>query len=392
MEVKQIYSLMNDVTTELLGKSDLVKEDLSNIVDVGTEIFNASSIDSYVKSLVNRIGKTVFVNRVYSGSAPSMLFDSWEFGSVLQKINAELPTATENDTWNLTNGQSYDTNVFYKPNISAKFFNKSVTFEVAMSFTERQVKQSFISVSELNAFLSMIENAVQNSMTVKVDSLIMRTINNMIIETVWDCFKSGDTKSATLQELNSVTDIKAVNLLKLYNDKFGESLSVENALSNSDFIKFAVFTINLYKDRLTKMSTLFNVGKKERFTPLADLRLLTLSEFASAVNSYLLADTKNVNYTLLPQSENVAYFQASGLNYNFADTSKIIAKSASGHDVTVTGVLACMYDRNAMGVCNTDRRVTTNYNAKAEFYTNYYKFDSSYFNDLNENFVVFFVA
>lgn len=392
MEVKQIYSLMNDVTTELLGKSDLVKEDLSNIVDVGTEIFNSSSIDSYVKSLVNRIGKTVFVNRVYSGSAPSMLFDSWEFGSVLQKINAELPTATENDTWNLTNGQSYDTNVFYKPNISAKFFNKSVTFEVAMSFTERQVKQSFISVSELNAFLSMIENAVQNSMTVKVDSLIMRTINNMIIETVWDCFKSGDTKSATLQELNTVTDIKAVNLLKLYNDKFAESLSVENALSNSDFIKFAVFTINLYKDRLTKMSTLFNVGKKERFTPLADLRLLTLSEFASAVNSYLLADTKNVNYTLLPQSENVAYFQASGLNYNFADTSKIIAKSASGHDVTVTGVLACMYDRNAMGVCNTDRRVTTNYNAKAEFYTNYYKFDSSYFNDLNENFVVFFVA
>ena len=73
MKVEQIYSLMNTVTGEILGKGDIVKEDLSNVVDVGTEIFNQSSVDNYVKSLVNHIGKVIFVNRPYAGNAPSVL-------------------------------------------------------------------------------------------------------------------------------------------------------------------------------------------------------------------------------------------------------------------------------------------------------------------------------
>ena len=57
----------------------------------------------------------------------------------------------------------------------------------------------------------------------------------------------------------------------------------------------------------------------------------------------------------------------------------------------MNGIMAVMFDRNALGVCNMDRRVTTNYNPKAEFYNNFYKFECSYFNDLDENFIVFFI-
>ena len=32
------------------------------------------------------------------------------------------------------------------------------------------------------------------------------------------------------------------------------------------------------------------------------------------------------------------------------------------------------------------------YNPKAEFFTNWYKVDTGYWNDLNENFVVFYAA
>lgn len=173
MEVKQIFELVNGITGEVTGKTDLVKEDLSNIVDVGKELFTASDVDNYVKSLVNRIGKTIFVNRKYSGKVPSVVMDSWEFGSVLQKINADLPQATENESWELVNGTSYDPNIFYKPTVSAKFFNSKVTFEIPLSFTEKQVKESFNSASELNAFISMLYNAVEKSMTVKIDSLLM---------------------------------------------------------------------------------------------------------------------------------------------------------------------------------------------------------------------------
>ena len=123
MEVKQIYALVRDVTKEVLGTTEVVKEDLSNLVDVGNEVFNANKVDNYVKSLVNHIGRVIFVDRAYSGSVPSVLMDAWEFGSVLEKISCDLPTATENPTWDLTNGETYNPNVFYKPSVSVKFYD-----------------------------------------------------------------------------------------------------------------------------------------------------------------------------------------------------------------------------------------------------------------------------
>lgn len=392
MKVNQIYELMNGVTGEILGKTELIKEDLSNVVDVGTEIFNGTDVDNYVKSLVNHIGKVVFVNRPYSGNVPSVIMDSWEFGSVLEKIQADIPQAQENDSWNLTDGVSYDTNVFYKPSVSAKFFNKKVTFEVAMSFTELQVKESFSSANQLNGFLSMLYNSVEKSMTVKIDSLVMRTINNMIGETIYhDLY---DSTEKVVKYTN--TGVKAVNLLKMFNTKFAKELTQEQAITDSEFLKFASYTMQLYVDRLSKMSALFNVGGKERFTPNEMLKIVLLSEFKASAISYLQADTYNDELVALPNAETVPYWQGSGLDYNFTDTSKInVALSKEGttvREIETSGIIGVMFDRDSLGVTNLDRRVTTNYNAKAEFYNNYYKFDSGYFNDLNENFIVFFMA
>lgn len=382
MQVKQIYELVNGVTTEILGKSDLVQEDLTNIVDVGKELFDITSVDNYVKKLVNHIGKVIFVNRKYVGGAPSVLMDSWEFGSILEKISADLPTANENESYNLVDGQSYDDNVFYQPKVTAKFFNSKVTFEIPLSFTERQVKESFSSANQLNGFLSMLYNSVENALTVKIDSLIMRTITNAIGETLQSDLAGDYTKSG----------VKAVNLLKLYNDTFADDLTVNNCLISPDFIRFASNTISKYKDRLSKISTLFNVGQKERFTSADYLHIILLSDFASATKVYLESTVYNNELVALPRYETIPYWQGSGQNYSFEDISKINVKTSSGIEVACGGILGVMFDRDAIGVCNTDRRVTTNYNAKAEFFTNYYKFDASYYNDLNENFVVFFVG
>ena len=391
MTVKQIYTLMNTVTSEILGKSDVVKEDLSNVVDVGKELFSNTDVDNYVKSLVNHIGKVIFVNRPYTGNVPSMMMDSWEFGSVLEKIQADIPQATENKSWELTDGQSYDPNVFYKPTVSVKFFNSRVTFEVPMSFTEKQVKDSFSNAAQLNGFLSMLYTAVDKSMTVKVDSLVMRTIDNMIAHTLHAEFPAVNDGN-----YSAVSGTKAVNLLKLYNAKYNKTLTAEQAVTDPDFIRYASYIMGVYADRMGKLSTLFNVGKKERFTPSDMLKVVMLSDFEKAASTYLYADTWHNENVKLPTAETVPYWQGSGQDYSFADTSKIhvsITDGSSGTvDVSAAGILAIMYDRDAMGVCNTDRRVTTQYNAKAEFFNNFYKFDASYFNDLNENFVVFFVA
>lgn len=383
MKVEQIYTLVNDITSEITGKTDLVKEDLTNTVDVGKELFTVSDVDNYVKSLVNRIGKTIFVNRKYSGKVPSVVMDSWEFGSVLQKISADLPQATENESWELENNTSYDPNIFYKPSVSAKFYNSKVTFEVPLSFTERQVKESFNSASELNAFISMLYNAVEKSMTVKIDSLVMRTINNMIAHTY-----NGDS-----------TGVRAVNLLTAYNTAMGLSgvnvLTANKAITDKEFLRFASMQMALYADRLGTMSTLFNGGSKERFTPKDLLHIVLLSDFAEGAKIYLESDTFNKELVKLPTAETVPYWQGSGKSFAFADVSKInvqIMDGSTKKDVSIGGILGVMFDRDSLGVCNLDRRVTTNYNPKAEFFSNWYKFDCGYFNDLNENFVFFYVA
>ena len=388
MDIKQVFQVVNNATSQALGKEGILKEDLSNVVDVGNEVINAEAVDNYVKSLVNHIGRVVFDNRAYSTSIPSVMMDSWEFGSVLEKITADIPVAHENDTWALEDGKEYKQDTFYQPSVSAKFFNSKTTFEVPVSFTELQVKQSFSNAEQLNGFISMIENAVAKSLTIKLDALIMRTVNNMTAETLVADLE--DAKGA----LNlAQTGKKAINLLALYNAQAETAITKEKALRTPEFIRFASYLINLYADRVTKISTVFNVGGKERFTPVEDLNVVLLSDFASASKVYLESDTYNNDLVKLPNAETVPYWQGSGQGYALEDVSKISVKtSAEGKHVTTDGILGVMFDKFALGVTNLDQRVTTHYNAKAEFYNNFYKSDAGFFNDLNENFLVFFIA
>lgn len=384
MEISQIYQIVNQTTHEVIGDSAVVAEDLGNIVDIGTAVFDANAFDAYVRTLVNHIGRVIFVNRPYRGSAPSVLMDAWEYGSVVEKIHSEMPEAVENESWELKDGTSYDPHIFHRPKAEAKFFNKMTTFEIDASITEMQVKQSFSSATQLNAFISMIFNEIEKALTVRTDALIMRTINNMIAETIYDAFSGG--------AITGVGNARAVNLLARYNAQFGENLTAQQALLTPAFIRYAAYQIALYTDRLTRMSTLFNVGGKQRFTPKDLQHIVMLSEFASAADIYLQSDTFHDEYTRLVNAERVPFWQGSGTDYGFASTGAINVTTASGNQQEVTGVLATIFDRDALGVMNNNQRVTTQYNAKAEFTNYFYKKDARYFNDLNENMVVFYIA
>ena len=389
MKVEQVYEIVNGLTKEYIGEEAVVNEDLSNIVDIGSETINLDNLDRYVRSLIDQIGKIIFVNRPYSGATPSLYMDGWEYGAILEKVTYDnLPEAEENDTWELEDGRSYDPNIFYKPQVSAKFFSKKVTFDIPMSFAERQVKTAFQSATQLNSFFSMIHTAIGNSMTVKIDSLGMRALNYMIGLTI----HGGNSN-------------RAVNLLTLYNAQAPTPLTAATAIYSPDFIRFATYIMGLYTNRLTKLSVLFNEGGKDRFTPPDRRHIILLSEFAEAAKTYLQSDTYHDNLVRLPKGDEVPYWQGSGLSYGFSSTSKIDVQvyvdeidQQTGDTVrrkvtvTQTGILGVMFDRYAVGVANLDRRVTANYNGRAEFFNNWYKFDAGYFNDPDENFVVFYVA
>lgn len=387
MKIEQIYAITNEVAKEVTGEEALVQEDLSNIVQVGTTIQNIDGWQNkFVQALVDRIGRTIFVNRPYSGSAPSVMMDAWEYGSILMKIASDLPEATTNESWELTDGASYDPFVYKANPAEAKFYDGLVTFELDKTIIDKQLKSSFADATQLNAFISMIFNEVDKAMTIRNDALVMRTINSLIGDTFYDFNSSGVYTSSS--------GTRCVNLLYLYNQKYGTSLSAAAALSTPDFLRFASYIMSLYVDRLAKMSVLFNIGGKHRFTPPDMLHTVLLSEFKEAAGVYLYdaANQFNSDYIKLPKAETVTFWQGSGTGYSFADTGKVYVTTGSNHAIEATGVLGVMFDRDALGVCNQNSRVQTQYNPKAEFTNYFYKRDARYFTDSNENFVVFFAA
>lgn len=392
MEVKQIATLVNTISREVFGETGIQTEDLSNLVDLGNAFnsLTSSAYDNYVRTLIDHIGKVVFVNRPYDGGAPSVLMDSWQYGSIVEKIKGDIPEAQENQSWNLQDGYVYEQDTFHKPTASAKFFDDKVTFEIPMSFAERQCRSAFDAMSQLNAFFSMLETNIYNGMTVKLDSLVMRLINTAIANVINSEFANGSGYAAS-------SGVKAVNLLYLYNQQHSgnEITSLSKAMTTPEFIRFAAYTMSIYQSRLRKISTLFNIGGQKRFTPSDRLHFIMLDDFAKAANVYNQSDTFHEQFTRLPNAETIPYWQGSGTSYALSDITNVkatVKTDSSTASINVSGVLGVMFDRDALGVCNMDRRVTTHYNARAEFFNNWYKSDAHYFLDTDENIVVFYAA
>lgn len=387
MRVAQAYQFVNQVMSEILGEENVVQEDLSNIVELGTRLEDAMGVENFIRQMNDVIGRDIFVNRVYSGRMPSILRDAWEYGSITRKTRMNLLDATENETWSLEDGEVYEQDQFYKANVSIKYFNNRLTFEIPMSIAERQAKSAFKSATDMTAFIGMIYTAIENSMTVQIDGLIQRAVNNAICETIYDEYEGGD--------LTAKSGVRAINLLYLYNEIADQDDQISDpklALTDGKFLRYASMTIMNYVDRIKNMSKLFNAEGNDTFTPADRLHLTMLSEFRNAADVYLQADTWHNEMTKLPASDTVPYWQGSGTDFEFSNTSKIDVKTKSGHDVSVTGVLGIMFDRDAVGVSNLDRRTRVHVNDKAEFVNSWYKADMGLWNDLGENFVVFFIA
>ena len=376
MEMKQIAPMLNEqILPEVLGESVIVNEDLSNISDVGTAIFDANAVEPFSNALVNQIGRMVYVNRQYEGGVPGVLMDSWLWGSVMAKVSVDLPDVELNESYELSSGASYDPNVFYGSNVLQRFWNKRVTAEIPKSFTEIQLRQSLNGPEQFMGFTSMLYTSVDNALTICIDELIMRTINGSMAE--------------------AINASHRVDLLAKYNTVKGTSLTPDAAVITEDFLKFCSYQIALYAKRMSRMSVNFNVGAKERFTPASRRKVVLLSDFAEAIGPYTLAGAFNKEDIRFPDFDSVPFWQGNDAgSYDLDEVSAINVKLPSNGSTTVNQayIIGCIFDRDALGVSNLNRRVTTNYNPKAEFFTNWYKFDLGSFIDTNEQMLVFTIA
>lgn len=386
MQVKQIYAILNDimleVTGELIKKGEnpdvpIVQEDLSNIVDIGNTVFSSNYWrDNYTKAMINRIGREVFVDRTYSGYAPSVLRDAWEYGSIMAKTRCKIFDAKANPSWSLTAGQTVNQFEFTPPTVYEKFYNSKTAWQIDCSFTEVQLKESFTSAAAMNRFYSMIENRIATSMTIYTDSLVMRTINNFIAE--------------KLYANNGVVDV-----LALYNQTVDTPITAADAAHSKEFYRFLAYTIRLYVERFRAPSANFNIADDEdgnvTFTPREYAHLVLHSDIAAGMEVYLQSDTYHDELVRIGDYEKIPFWQSQGDGYQLATTSRIDCKLASDntHTVNRNYIIGVLFDRDALGVLNDNRRTTSAYNANGEYWTNFYKVDTSFYNDLAENGIIF---
>ena len=393
MKITQIASVLNAaIQQEVTGEVDLIQEDLSNIVDVGkivtTSLSASGNTNNFVATLIDRIGKVQYVDRTYTSQAPNILKDSFEYGSILMKVRAEVPDFQENTSWKLgaldglgiKDAEELDPFVISAPNATQKVYNSKITYEAPITISELMLKQAFTSPAEMGRFIAMIENRIQLKMTLSTDALIMRTINNLI------GLKIGSQSS------------NVVNLLALYNTAVGagNALTAEAALRSTDFLRFATKTIALYKDYLKTASVKYNDGDYLTFTPADRLKFVVLSEFAKDMETYLYADTFHNEFVKMDGFSTVPFWQTQGEGVDDYDIrSALDIKCTDGtntYSVVQSGIIGVMFDEEAAAVVNENYRVTSQYNPRGEYTNYFYKWDAGYMNDTYENCVVFLVA
>ena len=384
MEIKQISAILGDSLKQVFGEESITATDLTGIVSEGNKLItgaDASIFDKLAYGLLDRVYKVVIGVRKYIPSASNIIRDYETYGAILEKVYYEPISAENNKTWELTNGSSVDPFTVKLVNTKVKIFSDRTTWEVPFTITEEQIKTAFLNASEMTVFVSGLFDIAENSMSLQVEKVAEFTRANFIGEKI--AYDSEETKKG----------IPVVKLVTDYNTLYPDAtVTRDNCLYNKEFLRYASATIRKWQKKLTKYSTLFNNDGFKRFTPVENQRLTFISDFIQQMETYLQSDTFHKELSEFPSHETVPFWQGSGDYYSFTDVSTIDIKTSGNNTIKATGILGVMFDRDSLGVTNLDRRVTSQYNAKAEFFNNWFKFDAGYFNDMNENFVVFFVA
>lgn len=379
MKINQVATILNAINAEMAGEIEVseVAEDLRNIVEVGTQLTTGNNdltnfFEAYGKKLIDKVGRVVIVDRTYKSTAPDITRDSWEYGSIMEKIRVSANELADDVTWSLNRGDAPEQYEYQPATLSAKYFDSIDTFMTQISLPEKTLKSAFTSAEAMGRLIAAIENRVAMKISISKDNLIRRTVNNLIAE--------------------KIAANKEINLLAMYNAGHTPITAAE-ALTSKDFLKFAVFNIMKYKKMIEEPSVLFGEDDYVNFTPSEFMKLIMLDTFVQSSEMYLESDTFHNDLVSLGSGyQTVPYWQGSGtdLEFGFDTISAINVKTASnGTAVNVTGVIGVLFDRDAAAVCIEDGEVTSKYAAKGRFYNYFHYWNARYMNDLAENVVVF---
>lgn len=399
MNYKQIGLILNDVFAEEIGKNAQVTEDLSNIVEVGDTITSNSDwgdkFENYVKKLIDRVGKVIFRENKMALQHLPIFKDSWEFGSIAEKIRVEAPSTIEDQTFEVWDINSYDPSDIFTPvlpEVSAKFFNNSTTFAIKITIPKRQVKSAFTSASEMSRFISLIENSIKQKLAIDLLALEYRTEANLIAEK----FKSGNPNSLCNLLYEWLRDVpQAAQVYSGYSNP-------KDVITDPYFLRYANMRIGMYRDFIRKPSVLYADGGYINTTADSEQTLLLLTDFDKALDTWLYSMNRHNDFVELSGYTSVPYWMSGGNDDSYDVRSSIKAIPASEGKQQLTpdtrlvvemgDVLGVLHDYRASAV-TCEHHDVESINVPNNRTINYWYFaDANYINDTDENVVVFYLS
>lgn len=377
MIVNQVQAFINNIVSQAYGETALAVVDQTGLVSLGKTVLSSeNSVDTFLKTLIDRIYYTITSTRAYSAKISDFVMHTSDYGCVLQKIRVKPMKAVESVQYDLTAGDSVDQYVITKPEATQKLFQGRNVWEIDITIPEQGLQDAFLSFEGMSAFIDSIFQAMYNSMEQQLESSARAAVANFIGEKLYAQAKTGG--------------LQAIYTVQEYNKAFGTALTAEECDHNLDYQKFTSRLINLFVKRFAYQSKLFNTEDMVNFTPADLIRITMLSDFALSAQYYLQSDTFHNELTSLPHYTELPYWQASGTDYSFANTSSIDIVTSEGNSVKQDGIICLLADVEAIGMmCDRKRLRTSPPNAKGEYVNYFQKAEIRYFNDLSENGIVF---
>lgn len=336
MPAVQIYSVVNKIAKNIgYTGSDVI--DLSSFVKFGQDAFsNPMLTEGVYNEMYDLVGRTVIAVDEAEDEGRGIVVDSFEYGSILQKLSFVLQEAETSSEWDIEHPQNpYE--VVRKEGVVQKFFEQYIpTFSWVDVAYDTQLREAFRGPESLQGFIDALYTRMRNAYKLAKQGLSDAAI--------------GGIMAAIYNDANGVNATRRVrHLLTEYNTHInqGTALTADTALQNADYLDWIRKQFIIDQKNLNKMNKLYNDGSVERRTTEADLKF-DLSIGVTASYAKYWGDTFNKEYVQLPKHNEV-------VNWGVATAPTTVKVSLDGTaTTTINNIIGFMYDKDAI-VATMDR-------------------------------------
>lgn len=393
MKTNQIYNMLNSMSDAIVGTANMMVTDTASFISFGRVALSTDdNKESCYQAIVDRIGRTIVLYEKLTADNLVERMDTLQFGAILQTIETKsIANAKQNNSWIYGSGNvieqqnPFDVMKSDDTDLLVQYFSKRATWEINKKVYDIQLNDAFTNETTFSAFVEMIFQDMYNAMELAKNDLQHGVISTAIASAI----------HAGTKELNPIPTM-ARNPLREYNTLTGENLTKAKCLMSKEFLRYCAKEILLVVKKMRDPSVFYNELGAVKWHENPQVRILT--NYATASDAYLSADTYHKELVALPDYDTVNYWQARGKDDSFDTVSKVHITvhdgdaDTTGTVVEQSGVIAYICDPRRQGYMFDRVRTKSIYNPASECTDYFHKADQGFFINRARNGVVFYIA